>query len=150
MRTLKRKICDAISCRASPFFRTAAPVAPFFPGSMVPGQAGQPEEEPKDPLAEGLKATGEPLAEHKPFKDWYDARLEHVNYTLWDAASPADRASILAYLGLDLGTAATAFSLDPRIRAALSAVNFGKSPGPIPSSPAAGSKYPVPERRIRG
>lgn len=147
MRTLKRKICDAMPCRPSPFFRTAAQRsaadAPFFPGPMLQRQSK--DEEKKDPLTEGLRTTGEQLAEHKPFKDWYEPRLEHVKHTLWDAASPADKAAILTYLGLNLGTAATAFALDPRIRAALSGVNIGKPLGWIPYSPIAGFKYALPD-----
>ena len=87
------------------------------------------EEEKKDPLAEGLKTTGEKLAEHKPFKDWYEPRLKGLKHTLWDKASPADKAAILTFLGLNLGTTAAAFSLDPKIRAALSGVNVGKPLG---------------------
>jgi hypothetical protein len=96
---------------------------------MIQRQSSPQEDEKKDPLTEGLKTAGEQLAEHKAFKDWYEPRLEHLKYTLWDAASPADRAAILTYLGLNLGTAATAFALDPRIRAALSGVNIGKPLG---------------------
>lgn len=149
MGTLKRKICDAMPCRPSPFFRAAvqrsAADAPFFQGPMVQRQEKPKEEEKKDPLTEGLKITGEQLAEHKPFKDWYEPKVEHLKYTLWDKASPADKAAMLTYLGLNLGTAAAAFSLDPQMRAALSGVNVGKPLGWIPYSPIAGFKYTLPE-----
>src|SRR5262245_34160409 len=144
MRTLKRKICDAMPCRPSPFFRPAVQRA-FFQGPMVQRQENPQEEEKKDPLTEGLKTTGEKLAEHKPFKDWYEPKLEGLKYTFWDKASPSDKAAILTYLGLNLGTAAAAFSLDPRIRAALSGVNVGKPLGWIPNSPIEGFKYTLPE-----
>ena len=100
MRTLKRKICDAMPCRPSPFFRPAsqrsAADTPFFQGPMVQRQENPQEKEKKDPFTEGLKTTGEQLAEHKPFKDWYEPRLEHLKYTLWDKASPADKAAASA------------------------------------------------------
>jgi hypothetical protein len=99
----------------------------------------------KDPLTEGLKTTGEQLAERKPFKNWYEPKLEGLKYSLWDKASPGDKAAMLTYLGLNLGTAAAAFSLDPRIRAALSGVNVGKPLGWIPYSPIEGFKYTLPE-----
>jgi len=148
MRTLKRKICDATPCRPSPFFRPAvqrcAADAPFFQGPMIQRQENQQEDEKKDPLTEGLKTTGAKLAEHKPFKDWYEPKLEHLKYTFWDQASPGDKAAMLTYLGLNLGTAAAAFSLDPRIRAALSGVNVGKPLGLIPYSPIEGFTYTLP------
>jgi hypothetical protein len=109
---------------------------------MVQRQENPNEEERKDPLSEGLKTTGEQLAEHKPFKDWYEPKLEHLKYTLWDKASVADKAAMLTYLGLKLGTAAA--SLDPRIRAALSGMNIGKPLGWIPYSPIEGFKYTLP------
>jgi hypothetical protein len=149
MRTLKRKICDAVPCRPTPFLRPPAQRwaagAPFFLGLMLQRQERPKEEERKDPLTEGLKITGENLAKHKPFKHWYEPKLEGLKYTLWDKASSADKAAILAYLGLNLGTAAAAFSLDPNIRAALSGVNVGKPLGWIPYSPIEGFRYTLPE-----
>jgi len=149
MRTLKRKICDAVPCRPSPFFRSAvqrsAADGPFFQRPMVQRQENPNEEEKKDPLTEGLKTTGEQLAKHKPFKDWYEPKLEGLKYTLWDKASPADKAAMLTYLGLNLSTALAAFSLDPRIRAALSGMNIGKPLGWIPYAPIEGFKYTLPQ-----
>jgi hypothetical protein len=148
MRGLKRKICEAAPCRPSPFFRPSvqrtAAGAPFFQGPMLQRQESK-EEEKKDPLTEGLKTTGEQLAEHKPFKDWYEPKLKYLKYTLWDKASPADKAAMLTFLGLNLGTAATAFAVDPKIRAALSGMNIGKPLGWIPYSPVEGFKYTLPE-----
>lgn len=99
MRTLKRKICDAMPCRPSPFFRPAVQRAAadvtFFKERMVQRQEKPQEEEKKDPLTEGLKTAGEKLAEHKPFKDWYEPKLEHLKYTYWDEASPGDKAAML-------------------------------------------------------
>ncbi len=112
---------------------------------MVQRQESPKEEEKKDLLTEGLKTTGENLAAHKPFKDWYEPKLEGLKYTLWDKASPADEAVMLTYLGLNLGTAAAAFSLDPKIRATLSGVNVGKPLGWIPYSPIEGFKYTLPQ-----
>ncbi len=149
MRTLKRKICEAAPCRPSSFFRPpvqrAAGDASFFQGPVLQRQESK-EEEKKDPLTEGLKTTGEQLAEHKPFKDWYDPKLQGLKLTLWDNASPADKAAMLTFLGLNLGTTATAFALDPKIRAALSGVNIGKPLGWIPYSPIEGFKYTLPEK----
>src|SRR5690348_2482855 len=109
MRTLKRKICGAMPCRPSRFLRPAlqrSPAdAPFFQRPMVQRQESPNEEEKKDPLTEGLKTTAEKLAEYKPFKNWYEPKLEHLKYTFWDEASPGDKAAMLTYLGLNLGTA---------------------------------------------
>ena len=118
--------------------------APFFQGPLVQRQESK-EEEKKDPLTEGLKTTGEKVAEHEPFKQWYEPKLEHLKYTLWDKASPADKAAMLTFLGLNLGIGGTAFAVDPKIRAALSGVNIGKPLGWIPYSPIAGFKYALPE-----
>jgi hypothetical protein len=149
MRTLKRKVCDAISRPPSPFFRPAVQRAAanvgFFRGPTVQRQEKPREEEKKNPLTEGLKTTGEKLAEHKPFKDWYEPKLERLKYTYWDKASPADKAAMLTYLGLNLSTAAAAFSVDARMRAALSGVNVGKPLSWIPYSPVEGFKYTLPE-----
>ena len=145
---LKRKICDAALCRPSPFFQPAvqrASPAPFFQGPMLQRQ-GSKEEEKKDPLTEGLKTTGEKLAEHEQFKQWYEPKLNRLKLTLWDKASPADKAAMLTFLGLNLGTAATVFAVDPKIRAALSGVNIGKPLGWIPYSPIEGFKYTLPEQ----
>jgi hypothetical protein len=122
----------------------AAAGAPFFQGPILQRQESK-EEEKKDPLAEGLKTTGEQLAEHKPFKDWYEPRLKRLKLTLWDRASPADKAAMLTFLGLNLGTGAAAFALDPKIRAALSGVNIGRPLGWIPYSPIEGFNYTLPE-----
>ena|SRR5438309_8954281 len=131
MRGLKRKICEATACRPSPFFRPAAQrspaEAPFFAGPMLQRQGK--DDEKKDPLVEGLKTTADKLSEHEAFKAWYEPKLNALKLTLWDKASPADKAAMLSFLGLNLGTAATAFALDPKIRAALSGVNIGKPLG---------------------
>jgi len=148
MRSLKRKVCETTPCRPSPFFRPvvqrAVADAPFFQGPMLQRQESK-EEEKKDPLTEGLKTTGEKLAEHEPFKQWYEPKLKRLKLTLWDKASPADKAAMLTFLGLNLGTAATAFALDPKIRAALSDVNIGKPLGWIPYSPIEGFTYRLPQ-----
>jgi hypothetical protein len=150
MKTLKRKNCDGALYRRSPFFRPAAlrPAAgaPFFQGPIVQRQESAKEEEKKDPVLEGIKTTGENLAEHKPFKDWFEPKLEFLKYTVWDKASPADKAAMLTYLGLNLGTAAAAFALDPKIQATLSGVNVGKPLGWIPYSPIEGFEYTLPEQ----
>lgn len=79
----------------------------------------QEKKEEEKPLAEGLKTAAENLAEHK--------------------------AALLIFLGLNLGTAATAFALNPGIRKALSDVNIGKPLGWVPYSPVEGLKYQQPE-----
>jgi hypothetical protein len=149
MRGLRRKICDAAPCRSSTFFRPAvqraSADAPFFQGPVLQRQESK-EEEKKNPLTEGLKTTGEKLAEHEPFKQWYEPKLNRLKLTLWDKASPADKAAMLTFLGLNLGTAATAFAGDPKTRAALSGVNIGKPLGWIPYSPIEGFKYTLPEQ----
>jgi hypothetical protein len=131
-----------------PFFRPAlrygSAAAGFFQAGLIQRQPNS-DDEKKNPLTEGLKTTGERLVEHKPFKEWYDPKLHHLELTLWDAASPADKAAMLAFLGLNLGTAATAFALDPKIRAALAGVNIGTPLGWIPYSPIEGFKYTLPK-----
>lgn len=149
MGSLKRKSCDGRPCRPSPFFRPAvqraAAEAPFFQFRMLQRQESK-EEEKKDPLTEGLKITGEQLAEHEPFKRWYEPRLARLKLTLWDRASPADKAAMLTFLGLNLGIAGSTFAVDPKTRAALSGVNIGKPLGWIPYSPVEGFKYTLPEQ----
>ena len=129
MGTLTRKICNSTRCRRLPFFRTASHYGSadeaFFQEPFTQHEANG-DDEQKDPLTEGLKTTGERVLEHKPFKEWYDPKLHQVELTLRDAASPADKAAMAAFLGLNLGTTATASALDPKIRAALSDVNVGK------------------------
>jgi hypothetical protein len=149
MRSLKRKICHAAPCQPSPpFFRPAvqrAPAdAPFFQGPVIQRQESK-EEEKKDPLTEGFKTTGEKLAEHEPFKKWYEPKVAYLKLSLWDKASPADKAALLTFLGLNLGVAGGAFAADPKIRAGLSDVNIGKPLGWIPYSPIEGFKYKLPE-----
>ncbi len=119
MRGLKRKICEAAPCRPSPFFRPSvqrtAAGAPFFQGPMLQRQENK-EEEKKDPLTEGLKTAGEKLAENESFKKWYEPKLERLKLSLWENAKPEDKAALLTFLGLNLGTAATAFGLSPEVR----------------------------------
>ena len=102
MRGLKRKICEATACRPSPFFRPAAQrspaEAPFFAGPMLQRQGK--DDEKKDPLVEGLKTTADKLSEHEAFKAWYEPKLNALKLTLWDKASPADKAAMLSFLGL--------------------------------------------------
>jgi hypothetical protein len=105
MRSLKRKICDSIPCRESPFFR------PLVRGGMDSGFF--------QPRAMG---STDKLAEAKPFKDWYEPKVEHMEYSLWDRAHTEDRSAMLTYLGLNLGTDATSFGLGPQVRWVLSKV----------------------------
>ena len=92
MRSLKRKICDSVPCRESPFFR------PLVRGGMQSGFF-QP------------RAMGSPdkHAEPQAFKDWYEPKVEHMEYSLWDRTLTGDHAATLSYLGLNLGTSPTAF-----------------------------------------
>jgi hypothetical protein len=144
-----RKTREATPCRSSPFFRPpvqrAAAGAPFFQGPIVQRQESK-EEEKKDPLAEGLKTAGGQLLKHEPFKRWYEPKLELLKLELWGKASPAEKAAMLTFLGLNLGLAGSAFALDPKIRAALSGVNIGAPLGLIPYSPIEGFKYTLPEQ----
>jgi hypothetical protein len=153
MRSLKRRICDASPCRPPPFFRPPVRRAhvdtTFFQPPMLQRQESK-EEEKKDPLTEGLKTTGEQLAEHQPFKDWYEPQLERLKRTLWDRASPADKAAMLTFLGFNVGTAATVLTLNPQMGGALSDVNIGKPLGWIPYSPIEGFKYKLPEQGKSG
>lgn len=97
MRGLKRKICDSFPCRSSlPFFRPL--VRPDGPDSAFF----------QTPVKNRL--SPEKLGEYKPFMDWYEPKLEHLKYALWDPALRGDREATLAYLGLNLGTSATAFA----------------------------------------
>jgi hypothetical protein len=152
MKGLKRKMCGAAPCPAMPFFQAARGNAPadgaFFDAPNLQRQEHKEEEkkeeEKKDPVTEGLKTTGEQLSKHEPFKKWYEPKLEGLKYTLWDKASPADKAAMLTFLGLNLGTTATAFALNPQLRQSLSGVNIGKPLGWIPYSPVEGFQYTLP------
>lgn len=158
MKGLKRKICSVVPCQESPFFRPAlkwesGDTAFFRPGSAVRSagpdspvvQRQENKEEEKNPVTEGVKTTAEKLAEHKPFKDWYEPKLEQLKLSLWENARPEDKVALLTFLGLNLGTAATAFALSPELRKTLSDVNIGKPLGWIPYSPVEGFKYKLPE-----
>jgi hypothetical protein len=149
MKGLKRKMVGAAPGPPAPFFQAAQPDAPagsaFFGAPDIQRQESK-EEEKKDPVTEGLKTTGEQLAAHEPFKQWYEPKLQGLKYTLWDKASPADKAAMLTFLGLNLGTAATAFALNPQLRQSLSGVNIGKPLGWIPYSPVEGFKYTLPDK----
>lgn len=110
MRGLKRKICDSLPCRNSlPFFRPLlrpdGPDSAFF----------------QAPLKQRL--SPEKLGEYKPFADWYEPKLEHLKYALWDPVLRQDRAALLAYLGLNLGTSASAFTPNPQVPAENPKVN---------------------------
>jgi hypothetical protein len=149
VKRLKRKLREAAPVGPSPFFQPTLRRVPadnaFFERKLVQRQE-KAEEEKKDPLAEGLKTTGEQLLEHEPFKKWYEPKLGGLKNTLWDQASPAEKAAMLTFLGLNLGTAATAFALSPDLRKGLSDVNIGKPLGWIPYSPVEGFKYQLPEQ----
>ena len=136
-RGLKRKLCETAACPPSPFFHPAAQAA-FFGETRVQRQ------EKKDPLAEGLKLAAERALQHEPVKQWIAPRLQHLKGALWERSSTADKAAMLTFLGLNLGTAATAFALSPQLRAALSDVNIGKPLGWIPYSPVEGIQYKLP------
>jgi hypothetical protein len=158
MRGLKRKLCEVMPCQHTPFFRPTLQRSladdVFFRSraSAVKEREGEPvlqrqenTEEKKDPLTEGLKTAGEKLAEQQAFKNWYEPKLAHLKLELWDQASTQDKAAMLAFLGLNLGTAATAFALNPQLRQSLSDVNVGMPLGWIPYSPIEGFKYRLPE-----
>ena len=151
MKGLKRKVCDAVPCRPTPFFRPSVQLASadegFFPHRL---QRQPADDEKKDPLTEGLKTAGEKLTEHEPFKKWYEPKLAQLRYTLWDKATPADKAAMLTFLGLNLGTGAAAFAMDPSLRRTLSDVNIGKPLGLLPYSPIEGFKYKLPDATTPG
>jgi hypothetical protein len=142
-------MCGAKPCQLSPFFQPAVQRAtagaPFFSGPMLQRQESTDEEEKKDPLTEGLKTTAGQLAKHKPFKAWYEPKLELLKYTLWEKASPEEKAAMISFLGLNLGIGGAAFATNPELRAALSGVNIGAPLGWIPYSPIEGFKYTLPE-----
>lgn len=152
-----RRRCEGTPCRDPSFFHAArAPVGadPFFkpPAAAAgPAPALQREDAPhgtdekKDPLFDGLKTVGEHLAEHEPLKKWAEPTLDHLKLTLWDRASPADKAAMLAFLGVNAGIGAAAFAGSPQLRSDLSGVNIGKPLGWIPYSPVAGFKYKLAE-----
>lgn len=148
MKGVKRKMCGAAACPPTPFFQAARrddAHAAFFDAPNLQRQEHK-EEEKKDPLTEGLKTTGEKLGGHEPFKKWYEPKLEGLKSALWDKASSADKAAMLTFLGLNLGTAATAFALNPQLRQSLSGVDVGKPLGWIPYSPVEGFKYKLPDK----
>jgi hypothetical protein len=126
-----------------PFFKpTAAGDAPKVQKQDAP--AGGSAEEKKDPVTEGLKSVGEKLAENEAFKQWYQPRLASLKYTLWDKASPAEKAAMMSFLGVNLGVAGLAFASNPQLRQSLSGVNIGKLAGLIPYSPINGFSYKLP------
>ena len=53
---------------------------------------------------------------------------------------------MMAFLGLNLGIAGTAFAASPQMRSVLSDVNIGKPLGWLPYSPIEGFKYKLPEQ----
>lgn len=157
MKTLRRQSCDGSQCRKSPFFHStqarsngdaffnsisAAGDTPALQRQEAPAASA---EEKKEPLPEGLKTTAEKLAEHEPFKKWYEPQVNQLKLTLWDKASPADKAAMLSFLGINLGIGGAAFASSPELRRLLSDVNFGKLLSLIPLSPIEGFKYKLPD-----
>lgn len=148
MKGLARNSGKTAPGRPAPFFRplvqrtTAG--ATFFQGPVLQRQESK-EEEKKDPVTEGLKTTGGQLLEHKPFKNWYEPKLDALKLTLWEKASPAEKAAMATFLGLNLGIAGAALGLSSDFRQTLSDVNIGKPLGWIPKSPVEGFKYKLPE-----
>lgn len=156
-----RKRCEGNQCKDPTFFGPSrAPAAgdPFFKSPAaraahvtdVPGvqkeDAPQPaEKEKKNPLVEGLKTTGEKLAEHEPLKKWAEPKLDQLKLTLWDKLGPADKAAMLTFMGLNVGIGGAAFAASPQLRRTLSDVNIGKPLGWIPYSPIEGFKYKLPD-----
>lgn len=131
------------SAADDPFFKpTAASDAPKVQKEDAPAVGA--EEEKKEPITEGLKTVGEKLVENESFKKWYEPRLAGLKYTLWDKASPADKAAMLSFLGVNLGVAGLAFASNRQLRETLSGVNIGKLMGLVPYSPIKGFSYKLP------
>lgn len=159
VKKLKRKPCDGAQCRDSTFFRSPVPApggdAFFKPTAAaaadaptVQKQDASPQgsdEEKKDPLPEGLKTAGEQLLKHEPFKKWYEPKLDWLKYTMWEKASPGEKAAMLSFFGVNVGMFGTAFAMNPQLRKSLSDVNIGAPLGLIPYSPIEGFKYKLPE-----
>jgi hypothetical protein len=160
---LRRKLCDGTKCNDPAFFGSpakSAGVDPFFkptasadaPAIQKEGAPDAPkkEEEKKDPLVEGLKITGEQLFKHEPFKLWFKKQyaplLGHLKADFWDHTSGGEKALLLSYAGINLGTAGLAFAQNPELRKTLSGVNIGAPLGWIPYSPIEGFKYKLPEQ----
>lgn len=150
-----RKQCDGTQCRDPAFKPARSPRgdAAFFRPTLAGPDAppvqkqealGAAEEEKKDPLTEGLKTTAGKLAENDSFKKWYEPRLASLKYTLWDKASPAEKAAMASFLGINVGMAGLAFASNPKLRESLSGVNIGKPLGWIPYSPVEGFSYKLP------
>jgi hypothetical protein len=152
----RRRQVDSTQNRDANFFhpgKAPVPGDPFFKPTAVAGgpmvqkedapTAGT-EEEKKDPLAEGLKTTAGKLAENDSFKKWYEPRLARLKYTLWDKASPAEKAGVLTFAGLNLGMLGAAFASNPQLRSALSGVNIGAPLGLLPYSPLKTFSYTEP------
>ena len=111
-----------------------------------PQEAGSAEaEQEKDPVSEGLKKTGSQLLKNPQFKLWYKPRLDMLKDTLWESRPLEEKAAILGYGALSLGTAGLAFSQSPEFRELLSGVNIGAPLGWIPYSPIKGFKYKLPK-----
>lgn len=126
-----------------PFFKpTAAGDAPKVQKEDAP--AGGSEEEKKEPVAEGVKVVVEKLAEHEPLKTVFKPFLASLKYELWSKASPAEKAAMMSFLGVNLGVAGLAFATNPQLRQSLSGVNIGKLAGLIPYSPINGFSYKQP------
>ena len=157
MGKLRRKPCDGTKCTDPAFFNSSsksAGVDPFFKSTTGDAPAIQkedapkPEEEKKDPLVDGLKVTGEQLFKNEAFKQWmkkrYGPMLGTLKLDLWDKASPAEKAIMLGFAGVNLGMAGLAFAQSPEFRSTLSDVNVGAPLGLIPYSPIEGFKYKLP------
>jgi len=156
---LRRKPCDGSQCRDPAFFspssKPAAGADPFFKSTaggdapVIQKDDAPKKEEKKDPAVEGLKVTGEQLFKHEPFKvwfkKWYEPQLGLLKNELWEKASPADKAILLGFAGVNLGMLGFAFSQSPEFRKTLSDVNIGAPLGLIPYSPIEGFKYKLPD-----
>lgn len=152
----RRRPIDAAQNRGAGFFKPQGGSAaddPFFTpiaASDAPkvqkedAPASGAEEEKKDPVTAGLKTVGEKLLDNEAFKKWYEPRLKSLKYTLWDKASPGEKAAMLSFLGVNLGMAGLAFGSNPQLRQTLSGVNVGKLLGLVPYSPINGFSYKLP------
>lgn len=149
----KRRQVEGTQNRDAAFFKPQGGGDPFFKPIAAGGAptvqkedapATGAEEEKKDPITEGLKTAGEKLAENESLKKWYEPRLASLKYTLWDRASPMEKAAMLSFLGVNLGVAGLAFASNPQLRESLSGVNIGKPLGWIPYSPINGFSYKLP------
>ncbi len=102
------------------------------------------KEDKKDPLAGGLKITGEQALKKPEVKAFYELQLKSLK-KLWEEQSAEGQGVLIGFAGLNLGLAVIAWALNPELRGLLSGADVGKPLSWIPYSPIGGFTYKLPE-----